>query len=296
MKKQILLLTLMFLLVMSLASANCLWNDTFSETGSFQAGWHRVYELADCTISPFNKTGDTYSMTCDARDSWFYNFSNNIGHAQTGIFYVEFDLYTTSGNDIDDLFIFSDGTGSAQTRGFQARFWEGSCPDDICSYSGSAYERVHNITAINTWQHFKFEIDIPNTNTRAHNGTTWGNWVDFRDDVTEMTRLGLDGQSGEAGTLPLYITNITVWNGTSNTCRAVADTTPPVISNLYDVTGAGTNKTSDTTPTINLTTDEACTCNISTDNSTWFGFTTTGGTNHQGTIDATDPLEIGYPQ
>ena len=80
---------------------------------------------------------------------------------------------------------------------------------------------------------------------------------------------------------------------TDNRTVAVA----PVISNLYDVTGAGTNKTSDITSTINLTTDIAATCNISTDNSTWFGFTSgSGTTKHQGTVDATDPLSIGHPQ
>ena len=75
------------------------------------------------------------------------------------------------------------------------------------------------------------------------------------------------------------------------------DTTPPVITNLADSTGGGTNKTSDTTPTITLDTDEIATCNLSiTNTSNWVGFTTTGGTSHIGTVSDSFPLVIGYPQ
>ncbi|MHA1827961.1 MAG: hypothetical protein ACTSX6_04855, partial [Candidatus Heimdallarchaeaceae archaeon] len=69
-----------------------------------------------------------------------------------------------------------------------------------------------------------------------------------------------------------------------------------VISDLYDKTGDGTNKTSDTTPTINLTTNIPATCEISADNSTWFPFSTTGRLVHVGTVSETDHLDLGYPQ
>ncbi len=90
--------------------------------------------------------------------------------------------------------------------------------------------------------------------------------------------------------------NVTYWMIYNGTPKQEAIPDPPVISDLYDVTGAGTNETSDPTPTINLTTDIAATCNGSTDNATWFGFTTTGDIKHQWTVDASDPLVIGYPQ
>lgn len=88
----------------------------------------------------------------------------------------------------------------------------------------------------------------------------------------------------------------TIYNsGVPLTCPetfAPVDTTPPVISNY---TAPGGTNTSDTTPTVTLQTDEASTCNISITNvSDWFGFTTTGGTSHQGT--PVNPLSIGYPQ
>ncbi len=71
------------------------------------------------------------------------------------------------------------------------------------------------------------------------------------------------------------------------------DTTPPVISEVTDLSGGGTNTTDDTTPTFNLTTDENADCDNSADNSTWVACSTTGALGHICTIPTAQAFSIG---
>ncbi len=95
-----------------------------------------------------------------------------------------------------------------------------------------------------------------------------------------------------------YILNVSLDDGADSsisnaTVNFTIDTIIPVISNIYDVTGSGKNRTNIATPTINLTTNENADCNISTDNSTWTLFNTTGELNHNATVDSTQAFSIG---
>ncbi len=88
-----------------------------------------------------------------------------------------------------------------------------------------------------------------------------------------------------------------LWDSEGNFPTLVAeappDSTPPVISEHTDVSGGGTNKTDDTTPTHNLTTDENADCDNSADNSTWVACSTTGALGHICTIPAAQAFAIG---
>lgn len=71
------------------------------------------------------------------------------------------------------------------------------------------------------------------------------------------------------------------------------DDTPPVISALTDISGGGTNRTDDTTPTYNLTTDENADCDTSADNATWVACSTTGALGHICTMPTAQAFAIG---
>ena len=131
-----------------------------------------------------------------------------------------------------------------------------------------------------------------NTTIQNHSSTPIMSSISYTTDINSDSQLFAQFNDNPTGKFNL--TYMMVYNGTVRPQAPL--TNPPIPSNLYDVTGAGTNTTSDITPTMNLTTDIPATCNGSTDNVTWFGFTTTGDINHQWTVDVTDPLEIGYPQ
>lgn len=300
MKTPIILMVVMFFLFINIAFAR-IYGDNYVNPG-LSAGWFDDFD--DDNNDFINGVLVEYDGDVDILDNKLVSINtfpdmNGVKipdrlNCTTNVT-VKVDLTTVSGRN--PLLFFCDSNATSNTAAGH--------PDSDCTgyfLRASLWRWYNNSGTDNEWvtftsgygagtYTFEWFLNASETHlyadgTLVHSGTIgsgYGGSMDLTESCYFYITWSDDGGGMDADN---FILNFTA-------SVEVIDTTPPVISNF--IAPGGTN-TSDTTPTITLDTDENAIGNGSTDNVTWFGFTTTGGTSHQWTVDASDPLEIGYPQ
>lgn len=164
-------------------------------------------------------------------------------------------------------------------------------PDVLTAGGNGEVPDTDGLTVAMGRKEMKMQFEVPNRNFTYYN-------------ISDMSQPSLSRIYSDIAGLPncISLKDTRVGEGLNDVliynvsifewALAPEDETPPVILKIEDQSGSTTNKTDDGTPTINATTDGDASCGISADNQSWTAFSTTGATEHIGTVPVSATLPI----